>query len=99
MLCVYVHAMQYQNFKEYVHRICPPNYSTVRLSAHLSDDEITGRTSPWSGVINKVVNALVYGGILYTTIAMFSVRLTPSHIESDVGKFLISQNVILYFHV
>jgi hypothetical protein len=87
--------MHYQNFKECVCRTCPPN-----LSAHLSDDDgITGRTSEWSGVINKVVNVLIYGGILYTTCAMFSIRVTSSHIESDVGKFLVSKNVILYFCV
>lgn len=99
MCCVRAYVMQNQNFKECVHRTYPPHYSTVHLSAHVSYNEITGRTSAWSGVINKVVNVLVYGGILYTTFAMFSIRVTPSHIESDVGKFLVSQNVILYFHV
>lgn len=68
------------------------NLITIVLCISLLDDEFfyrrrlqRGRTSAWSGMINKVVNALVYGGILYTTIAMFSVRLTPSHIESDVA--------------
>jgi hypothetical protein len=40
-----------------------------------------------------VLNVLVYGGILYTTYAMFSIRVTSSHIESDVGKYLSLSNM------
>jgi hypothetical protein len=64
------------------------------MSTHLSDvgiagiAGIAGHTSKLSGMFIKMVNALVYGGILYTTYAMFSIRVTSSHIESDVGKYL-----------
>jgi hypothetical protein len=59
------------------------------MSTHLSDGVgIAGHTSKLSGVFIKMVNVLVYGGILYTAYAMFSIKVTSSHIESDIGKYL-----------
>jgi hypothetical protein len=84
-----VGKMQFQIFKECVCRMCLHVWSTVHLSAGLSDDDvIAGHSSRWNGLFIKAVNVLVYGGILYTVYAMFSIRVTSSHIESDVGKYL-----------
>jgi hypothetical protein len=55
----------------------------------LCDGEITGQPNIWSGVISKLVNIIVYGGMLYATYIFFSIRITSSQvIESDIGKFL-----------
>jgi len=55
----------------------------------LCNGEITGQPNVWSGLISKLVNIVVYGGLLYATYIFFSIRITSSQvIESDVGKFL-----------
>jgi len=55
----------------------------------LCDGEITGQPNVWSGVISNLVNVIVYGGVLYATYSLFSIRITSSQvIESDIGKFL-----------
>jgi hypothetical protein len=43
----------------------------------------------WSSLVSKLVNIAVYGGVLYATYTLFSIRIMSSQvIESDIGKFL-----------
>lgn len=53
------------------------------------DDGLAGQPSVWSGVISKLANIIVYGGVLYATYILFRIRITSSPvIESEIGKFL-----------
>jgi hypothetical protein len=43
----------------------------------------------WSGVISKLMNIIVYVGVVYATYTLFSIRRTSLQvIESDIGMFL-----------
>ncbi|KDR11021.1 lipase maturation factor 2-like [Zootermopsis nevadensis] len=70
------------------------NILTIVLCISLLDDDVFYRRRLqkgkqdvwWSGLVSKLVNVAVYGGVLYATYILFSVRISSSWaIESDVA--------------
>ncbi|KAJ9576239.1 hypothetical protein L9F63_006901 [Diploptera punctata] len=68
------------------------NLITIVLCISLLDDEFFYRKKTQKGdnamriLLGKILTAAIYGGVLYATYTLFSIRITPSYfIDCDVG--------------